>query len=231
MKPKIMHQEWWEALGKPDLSLIQKELSKKSFCPLAPVIFKCLEYPISHTKVMIMGSSPYNYNSNGSPVSNGLAFGIKEKDHPCLKVIRDSMSIDLHELFIEEFFDNTLQEWHKKGIMLLNASLTIPLKGSPMDHLKMWKPLIKKIIFVLNKQPYMTFVFMGKMAQEYVIMANNRHTIIKVCHPLATFMEWKKKMSYDNIPFHANFLAQMDWSKIKIDWLRDTKESPTFLNH
>lgn len=156
--------------SKPNLSLAEifpADLNPASkYAPEAGNVFQAFkELDPRAVKHVVVGQDPYSYES-GDAI--GLAFLSKKKQPP------DSLEnlIGDRKLFPSDECD--LVTWsRKKGILLLNAALTIPPKGSkPKGHYRHWRELILVVIEYLHKSdPKLPVYALGRKAEKTVRMA------------------------------------------------------------
>lgn len=132
----------------------------------------------NQTKVVILGQDPYHNPGQ----AHGLSFSVPEgiKPPPSLKNIfkelKDDLGCDRNQ--------TDLSDWARQGVLLLNASLTVPL-NKPGAHMKEWQPFLNVIMHILNAQTQpIVFVLWGAFAQSKAeLIANPHHHILKSAHP------------------------------------------------
>ena len=98
-------------------------------CPHPKNIFRALNLtPLPEVKIVILGQDPYH----GQGQANGLAFSVSGdiKPPPSLQNIFKELNSDLG---IKVPDHGVLDGWAKKGVLLLNATLTVTL-NSPNSH-------------------------------------------------------------------------------------------------
>jgi len=103
---------------------------------------------LDNAKVLIIGQDPYPSSEH----AHGLAFSsLSSKTPASLKNIFKKLKEDFPE---GKYESNTLTEWGKQGVILLNTALTFEGKDSKLlkEHTKLWEPVIKNIFEVLIKR-------------------------------------------------------------------------------
>ena len=156
------------------------ELTRSDLAPPAEQWFRILEHLApEEVKVVILGQDPYH----GEGQAEGLSFSVPfdQKIPPSLKNILKELAQDQQ---VEPVDHGHLLEWVDQGVMLLNASLTVPL-GEPGAQLSVWEGFTDDIIRVLNKQ-HQSIVFMlwGAFAQSKVdLLDNEKHLVLTAAHP------------------------------------------------
>ena len=131
-----------------------------------------------------MGQDPYH----GPGQAHGLSFSVpKGIPHPpSLQNILKELASDVQSLLLKmDAFCLGLS----KGVLLLNATLTVR-QGEPMSHHgKGWEQFTDAVIkHLVEKKEHLIFILWGKSAQEKCrhILANckeNHHTILTAPHP------------------------------------------------
>lgn len=142
--------------GGLDLDLIQGVMNiieeKRKYCTILPSQNEVLNAikltSLDNAKVLIIGQDPYPSSEH----AHGLAFSsLSSKTPASLKNIFKKLKEDFPN---GKFESNTLTEWGKQGVILLNTALTFEGKDSKLlkEHTKLWEPVIKNIFEVLIKR-------------------------------------------------------------------------------
>lgn len=216
----------------PLLNNIQQKIKEKSgdnpVFPLESDIFKCLiDNKLDDVSVCIIGQDPYfNYADEVglTPQAMGLAFSVPRsaKVPPSLKNIYKELKNTNENFNIPSHGD--LSSWSKKGVLMLNTSLTVE-HNKPNHHAKTgWSIFTSQIINMLvqRKKP-LVFMSWGRNAHSVTSSAeDSHHKVLKTSHPSplgATksgsdftsflgsdcFIEANKFLSQHNLP-------TIDWS-------------------
>ena len=162
-------------------AFLKTEYSTKTIYPNMYDIFNALKYtPYEQVKAVILGQDPYH----GVGQAHGLCFSVREgvEPPPSLKNIFTELHSDLG-LSIPQSGELTL--WAKRGVLLLNTTLTVR-EGRPMSHKGQgWEQLTDAIISKLNgrEQP-VVFILWGSHARtKKQLITNHNHCIIESAHP------------------------------------------------
>ena len=162
-------KKWWAFLDDKQVLKYRKMLMDATLngIPIEPdpaKVFHCFRVtPADELKVVILGQDPY---PDGS--ATGLAFANpadKNPISPSLRVIKDSV-LSLAKPEENPIFDQTLENWAKQGILLLNSALTVK-RGQPGSHMLAWKPFIEKLLVSISAQTNACFLLFGKPAWEF----------------------------------------------------------------
>ena len=116
------------------------------------------ECPLDKTKCIVLGYEPY-----GKSYDNGLAFGYNG-DGPLPKALNNIHWMYENEIWegLDLMFDYSLMDFSKKGILMLNISLTVDNEGS---HINTWKGFTMNLIRALAKSnPEIKYFFWDKRA-------------------------------------------------------------------
>ena len=165
-----------------DIELIEHVMSiieeKRKYCEILPAqndVLNAIKLTsLDNAKVLIIGQDPYPSSEH----AHGLAFSsLSSKTPASLKNIFKKLREDYPN---GKYESNTLTEWGKQGVILLNTALTFESKDSKIlkEHTKLWEPVIKNIFEVLIKRNK-TLVVMrwGNYAQKVGECFNNKSNI------------------------------------------------------
>lgn len=133
---------------------------------------------LEEVKVVILGQDPYH----GPKQAQGLSFSVPDKlpAPPSLQNILKELADD-----IGQKPHHDLTPWAKQGVLLLNASLTVPA-AQPNGHAGMiWEPFTDAIIKVVNqKETPVVFIFWGSYARKKkTLITNPVHLVLESAHP------------------------------------------------
>jgi len=118
-----------------------------------------------------------------SPYQNNYANGLATSSMimtPTLSVIEQSLQEYLDDYSFN--LQKDLLHWEAQGILPLNTALTVPKNGSPVAHVKLWKPFTTALIKYLDDTVRPLFVFFGNEAQSFHPLVHNGLCTI---HPVA----------------------------------------------
>lgn len=159
---------------------LKQEISKnKIVFPSKEDIFKSFEKTsFDKMKVIILGQDPYH--SKG--FADGLAFSTKSTKTPqsLLNIFKELKN----EYPNISNASNSLANWAKQGVLLLNACLSVE-EGKPNSHSKIgWNIFIQNFINYLNdNKEFLIFVLWGNKAQELKPFISNKFYILESAHP------------------------------------------------
>lgn len=176
------------------LKKVSQEYKIKHVNPELKDIFKAFNLcPYNTLKVVMLGLDPYPQKD----VATGLLFGNKKDTKvlsPSLEIIKEAaIDYEINHNMIE--FDNSLIEWAKQGVLLLNSALTVEVNKTG-SHLDIWRVFMTKFLFNLsNSDMNIIYVLFGKQAQSFEPVINSKTNIIfKDYHP-SYYVRIGKKMS------------------------------------
>ena len=136
-------------LIKEVLSIINEKRKDRTILPAQDDVLNAIKLTsLDNAKVLIIGQDPYPSAEH----AHGLAFSsLSNKTPASLKNIFKKLKEDFPE---GSYNSNTLAEWGKQGVILLNTALTFEGKDSKLlkEHTKLWEPVIKNIFEVLIRR-------------------------------------------------------------------------------
>ena len=159
---------------------VKLEYKEKTIYPKYEDIFKAFRLcDINKIKVVIIGQDPYH----GVNQANGLAFSVEDniKTPPSLKNIFLELKNDLN---IEKT-NNSLDNWARQGIFLINSVLTVE-KDKPGSHKMLnWERFTDYVIKVISeKKENIVFILLGNYAKSKKnLIDEKKHLIIETTHP------------------------------------------------
>ena len=139
--------------------------------------------PLASTGVVILGQDPYH----GPGQAEGLAFSVPVgiTPPPSLRNIFKELRRDLG---VPPSANGHLGAWAKRGVLLLNTSLTVE-DGAPASHAKKgWEPLTDALIEAAARDPSpKVFMLWGAHAQAKAGLIEaagaSRHLLLQANHP------------------------------------------------
>lgn len=158
----------------------EKALNKQIY-PAGTNIFNAFDStPFDQVKLVILGQDPYH----GAGQAHGLSFSVQ-----------DGVAIprSLQNIFKELQADiglpiptsGNLTAWSERGVLLLNASLTVRA-NEPASHAQLgWLTFTDQVIRTLSAEKKgLVFLLWGKFAQEkQILIDDSKHLILKAAHP------------------------------------------------
>ena len=153
----------------------------KTIYPSGKNIFRAFDItPFDKVKVVILGQDPYH----GPFQAHGLCFSVQNNIPPppslinIFKELHDDTGAPIPR-------DGCLDKWAEKGVLLLNASLTVRA-AEPMSHAKIgWHQFTDTAISKLSKEKkHLVFMLWGKFAQEKIkLIDQSKHLVLVAAHP------------------------------------------------
>ncbi len=165
------------------MSVISEKRKDRTILPSHDDVLNAIKLTsLDNAKVLIIGQDPYPSAEH----AHGLAFSsLSNKTPASLKNIFKKLKEDFPN---GKYESNTLTEWGKQGVILLNTALTFEGKDQKLlkEHTKLWEPVIKNIFEVLIKRNK-TLVVMrwGNYAQKVGECFDNKSNIypLDTTHP------------------------------------------------
>lgn len=182
------------------------------FFPPEEEIFNALNLtPFDQVKVVIIGQDPYHDDHQ----AHGLCFSVRNgiSQPPSLKNIFKELAEDIPGFRIPNH--GNLEEWAKRGVLLLNATLTVRAHH-PNSHSKIgWLKFTDAAIKALNDgRTGIVFLLWGLYAQKKGQTIDRRkHFIIEAPHPspLSKGFIGSKVFSRTNQILLDNGKEAIDW--------------------
>lgn len=153
----------------------------KRIYPPGPEIFAALEAtPFDKVEVVILGQDPYH----GPGQAHGLCFSVRPgvPVPPSLQNIFQEIEDDLG---INRPDHGYLMPWAQRGVLLLNAVLTVE-EGRPGSHQgKGWEGFTDRVVDLLNREREgLVFLLWGSYAQRKgALLDRQRHCVLRAPHP------------------------------------------------
>ena len=208
----VLESEYKKEYFQKLINFVDNEYKTKIIYPEYDNIYNALKYTdYNEVKVVILGQDPYH----GEGEAHGLSFSL-------LPNIKRTPS--LNNIFKELYSDlgikrenNTLTDWAKQGVLLLNAILTVE-KDKPASHANRgWEQFTDNIISRINEcdRP-IVFILWGNYARsKKVLITNSKHLIIESPHPspfsARTGFFNSKPFSKTNEFLEKNNIKKIEW--------------------
>ncbi len=161
----------------------QEREGLKPIYPPVDQVFNSLQFcPYDQTKVVLIGQDPYH----GPSQAHGLSFSV-QKGIPIPPSLRNIYKEIKSDLGLELPSHGCLESWAKRGVLLLNATLTVR-EGEPKSHFGQgWEAFTDAICQKLfQREKPLVFLLWGKSAQDkaaHILKGNTPHLILKAPHP------------------------------------------------
>jgi uracil-DNA glycosylase len=167
--------------------------------------------PLDKVKVLLLGQDPYH----GPGQAQGLCFSVRPgvRRPPSLVNILKELHNDVGCPLPNH---GCLLAWAERGVMLLNAVLTVRA-GEPNSHKdKGWEKFTDAAIRAINdKEEPVVFLLWGSYAQKKeALIDTDRHVIFKAAHPSP--LSYKKFLG--SKPFSSANAALRRLGQGEVDW-------------
>ena len=162
---EFLKQEYSTATNYPDMHDIFNALKSTSY---------------DDVKVVILGQDPYH----GPGQAHGMCFSVKEgvRKPPSLINILKELNADLGLPIPQSGY---LQAWAEKGVLLLNAVLTVRAGQANSHKGKGWETFTDMLIDKLNQRERpIVFLLWGANARaKKALIRNKQHCVLEAAHP------------------------------------------------
>jgi len=173
-------------LERPDMQALSAFLraekqAGKVIYPPGPDIFAAFDHtPFDQVRVVILGQDPYH----GPNQAHGLCFSVRPgvQVPPSLQNIFKEIQRDLG---IAPPDHGCLTPWADRGVLLLNAVLTVERGNANSHQGKGWEGFTDAAIDALNREREgIVFMLWGSYAQRKgQLIDTGRHQVLKSVHP------------------------------------------------
>ena len=166
----------------------------KRFTPPLKQVFRAFqECPLDSLQVIFVGQDPYPQMG----VADGISFSCSNtmKKEASLRYIHNAVSKTVYDgKVLPKDLSADLTPWANQGLLMLNTSLTTEI-GKIGKHFSIWEPFTAYLFDMLSSMgKQLIWVFLGKKAEEYSEMINDRHVKIVTTHPASAayqkLQEW-----------------------------------------
>jgi uracil-DNA glycosylase len=158
----------------------RKAMGLRIYPPGAQIFSAFDATPFDAVKVVILGQDPYH----GAGQAHGLCFSVR----PGVAVppSLDNIFKEIHrDLGIARPDHGCLTPWAERGVLLLNAVLTVEDGRAGAHQGKGWEGFTDHVVDVLNREKEgLVFLLWGSYAQAKGKMIDTgRHRVLKAPHP------------------------------------------------
>lgn len=185
-----LHESWKsrlaDAFAAPKMQalrqfLIEEKRRGKAIYPPGKQIFAAFDAtPFNDVRVVILGQDPYH----GPGQAHGLCFSVLPgvPVPPSLENIFKEIERDLR---IARPDHGCLLPWAKRGVLLLNAVLTVERGNAGAHQGKGWEDFTDAAIRLLaEEREHLVFLLWGSYAQKKgQFIDTRRHRVLKAPHP------------------------------------------------
>ena len=196
-------------------NFLQQELkANKTIYPHPDEYFFALNaLPFDEVKVVILGQDPYH----GPYQAHGLCFSVRAHvtPPPSLMNIFKELKNDLGFALPQH---GCLSAWAKRGVLLLNATLTVEARKAGSHQNKGWEVFTDQVIQKLNQEKkHLVFILWGSFAQKKgAFIDTQKHLVLKSPHPSPFSADrgffGSKPFSKTNAYLKKHGIGEIDWS-------------------
>ena len=199
---------YWKELQ----SFVRDERERCTVYPAHDEVFAALHRTAyADVKAMILGQDPYH----GPRQAHGLCFSVQDgvAVPPSLANIFNELRDDLG---VPIPAHGNLGAWAGRGVLLINATLTVRAGRAASHQGKGWETFTDQVIRVVNDKPFVVFVLWGAYARKKKsLIDTTRHTVIESAHPSPLSAHngffGSKPFSRTNAALRAAGLSDIDW--------------------
>ena len=199
---------YWKELQ----SFVRDERERCTVYPAHDEVFAALHRTAyADVKAMILGQDPYH----GPRQAHGLCFSVQDgvAVPPSLANIFNELRDDVG---VPVPAHGNLGAWASRGVLLLNATLTVRAGQAASHQGKGWETFTDQVIRVVNDKPFVVFVLWGAYARrKKSLIDTTRHTVIESAHPSPLSAHngffGSKPFSRTNAALRAAGLSDIDW--------------------
>lgn len=178
------------------LTILEKEYSNKMITPTQNNVFKAFNLcPYDSLKVVFLGLDPYPQKDVATGILFGNAKNIPNNAlSPSLQIIKESV-IDYTIPKNSIIFDNSLENWCKQGVLMINSALTTEVNKTG-SHTMLWRPFISSLLENISyKNSGIVYVLLGSQAQTFTPYINGKFNDILLDKHPAYYARIGEKMS------------------------------------
>ena len=171
------HKEYFTKLAE----FIKEEYRTKTIYPPGSLIFNAFNLcPFDRVKAVIIGQDPYH----GPGQAHGLCFSVRDGvGYPpsLVNIFREIES----DLGIPVPRSGNLERWAGRGVLLLNATLTVRAHQAGSHQRKGWEEFTDSVIRILNNEKQnLVFFLWGNYAQKKgESIDRSSHLVLESVHP------------------------------------------------
>jgi len=163
------------------VAFVKEEVVKHVIYPSGKDIFSAFNHtPLTAVSVVLLGQDPYH----GPGQAHGLCFSVPDgvPPPPSLKNIFKELHNDLG---IEIPRSGNLTKWTERGVLLLNATLTVRAHEAGSHQGQGWEQFTDQVIRTISDlRAGVVFLLWGKYAQNKIsLIDTNKHFVLTAPHP------------------------------------------------
>jgi uracil-DNA glycosylase len=192
---------------------VAAERARGAVYPAPDEVFAALHLtPYADVKVLILGQDPYH----GPGQAHGLCFSVREgvPAPPSLQNIFKELEADLG---VPPPDHGCLDAWARRGVLLLNATLTVRARQAASHQGKGWERFTDAVIRAVNeKDERVVFILWGASARKKKALVDlSRHVVIESPHPSPLSAH---NGFFGSRPFSRANAALVEAGREPVDW-------------
>jgi uracil-DNA glycosylase len=231
----LLPEDWRTILtaefGKPYFRKLEEfvatERKEQSVFPPEEDVFNAFKHTaFASVKVLLLGQDPYHDDGQ----AQGLCFSVRPgvKAPPSLVNIFKELHDDLGCTIPDH---GSLLAWADRGVMLLNAVLTVRAHSAASHKEQGWETFTDAVISALSARPEpVVFLLWGAYAQKKAALIDaNRHVILNAAHPSPLSSKkffGSKPFSQANAALKKRGCEPIDWQIPPLNRLDKPTSSP-----
>jgi uracil-DNA glycosylase len=194
-------------------AFLAAERANATVYPPPDEVFTALHLtPYAQTRVLVLGQDPYH----GPQQAHGLCFSVRRgvPAPPSLVNILKELHTDLGCPIPDH---GSLDQWATRGVLLLNAVLTVRARTAASHAGKGWEQFTDEVIRTVNAKDHpVVFILWGSYARKKkVLIDDRRHVVLESAHPSPLSAHngffGSRPFSRANAALEAAGLAPIDW--------------------
>jgi len=208
----VLAEEFTKPYFKQLQKFVAEERAKHKVFPPEEDMFNAFKTtPFEQVKVLLLGQDPYHDDGQ----AHGMCFSVRPGVKPPPSLV--NMFKELHNEFGCKVPNNGyLVPWAERGVLLLNAVLTVRAHEPNSHKDKGWEKFTDAVIKALNerKKPVVFVLWGGYAQKKKKLITGEQHRVVMAAHPSPLSM--KKFMG--SKPFSAINSALKEVGEAAIDW-------------
>lgn len=161
--------------------LLERKRGGATVYPPGRLIFNALDStPFDRVRVVILGQDPYH----GPRQAHGLCFSVLPGVNPPPSLVNIFKELEA-DLGLEPPPHGCLQAWAERGVLLLNAVLTVEQGQAGAHQGKGWETFTDQVVRLLNaERDGLVFLLWGGYAlKKGAVIDRRRHCVLTAPHP------------------------------------------------
>ncbi|XP_033762183.1 uracil-DNA glycosylase-like isoform X2 [Pecten maximus] len=206
---------------------LNDEYAKRTVYPPKHLVFNAFNLtPLEKVKVVIIGQDPYPTFGKVKksflaaknpcptfPMAMGLSFSVPKMFEipPSLSNIFRNLEKEIPNYIIPSH--GNLEEWADRGVLLLNATLTVAPNDANSHSKYGWKIFTDRVIQIINdKCDKVVFLLLGEDAHKMETKIDPKHRAVRAPHPVYyTFKDCQCFAEVNRVLCDLG-IDEMDWS-------------------